>query len=224
MEYLKTTTAWRGEELVTPVIVFDQFEEIFTLQSAKVREEVIAELAPVVRGIMPKEVKTKLQEAEPKPFGEKSPEVKFVFSLREEFVGQLQRFAARIPAILDNVFLLGPLSREAAEDALTKPALHKNPALICPPFDYDKDELGSVIDFLKGRSGEVGEDGTESEAEIEPFQLQVIAQAVERRLLEDQSTETQSRLQCDWRVNRRRPRVDCGCTAGSSEERKASRE
>jgi hypothetical protein len=34
-EFFKTTDFWRDDVLVTPVLVFDQFEEIFTLQCVK---------------------------------------------------------------------------------------------------------------------------------------------------------------------------------------------
>jgi hypothetical protein len=43
-ELLSNTRVWRDDLLLTPVLVFDQFEEVFTLHDAAFRQELASEL------------------------------------------------------------------------------------------------------------------------------------------------------------------------------------
>jgi hypothetical protein len=53
--YFKTAEFWRGDALLTPLLILDQFEELFTIQPPETREAFIAQLAgprgavPVIR-------------------------------------------------------------------------------------------------------------------------------------------------------------------------------
>ena len=51
--FFKTVEFWRGDLLLTPVLILDQFEELFTLQPEQARELFLNELSYLVRGVRP---------------------------------------------------------------------------------------------------------------------------------------------------------------------------
>ena len=170
--FFKTLEIWRNDKLLTPVLIVDQFEELFTLQSAGRRKRFIDELADLVRGTRPKESNDKVP-----GLSERPPDVKVVLSLREDFLANLEELAERIPAILKSRFRLNPLSREQARRAIVEPAALQDQALGTPPFRWADDAQNGVLDFLCER--QIGDGKTEIADEVEPFQLQLICQHVE---------------------------------------------
>lgn len=155
-ELLSSTTVWRDDLLLTPVLVFDQFEEVFTLRDAAFRAEIASELGALASGIPPQRVQ-----------GGRRPAVKVVISLREDYLGALEEFSAAIPSLFDERLRLAALTEEAARDAITGPAQLVAPDL-SQPFDFDPAALDMMMTELKGKSGV-----------IEPFQLQLLARHAE---------------------------------------------
>ena len=51
--FFKTASFWRERKLLSPVLIIDQFEELFTLYSAEERKRFIHELSDLARGIRP---------------------------------------------------------------------------------------------------------------------------------------------------------------------------
>ena len=51
--FFKTAEFWRGDLLLTPVLILDQFEELFTLQSEEARAHFLNELSYLIRGVRP---------------------------------------------------------------------------------------------------------------------------------------------------------------------------
>lgn len=150
-ELLSSLTVWRDDLLLTPVLVFDQFEEVFTLRDAAFRSELASELGALASGIPPA-----------RAAGTRRPMVKVLISLREDYLGALEEFSAAIPGLFQERLRLAPLTEEAARDAIT------GPARIPPPFELEPAALDLMIDELQGKSGI-----------IEPFQLQLLARHAE---------------------------------------------
>lgn len=132
--YFKTVQLWKPDDvLLTPCLLLDQFEELFTLQTVVHRERFVRELAAVVRGIRPHEDETGKPAATATPRGQPPapngdpvlndapPSVKVVISLREDFLGHLDELSDAIPQILHNRFRLGPLFEEEARAAIVEP-------------------------------------------------------------------------------------------------------
>jgi len=162
-EFLSTTTIFRDDLLLTPILVFDQFEEVFTLRDAPFRASLAAELGAIAAGIPP----ARIQDAKPRRLN-----VKIVISLREDYVGSLEEFSAAIPGLFHERLRLEPFSERAARDAVTRPALLEG-AFESPRFELDGDALDALIHYLRGRSGI-----------IEPIQLQLLcrhAESIARR-------------------------------------------
>jgi tetratricopeptide (TPR) repeat protein len=177
-ELLVTTTAWRDDLLLTPVLVFDQFEEVFTLRDEAFRDELAAELGALATGIPPERLR-----GEQPDF----PEVKLLISLKETHLGALEQFSASIPRLFQERLRLEPLSESEARDAVVQPAKLQEkkgePPYWTKPFTYDENALDAMLTYLKGRSDV-----------IEPFQLQLLcrhAEGIAQRKESSYSSATQ---------------------------------
>lgn len=107
--------------MVTPILVFDQFEEIFTLGGANPErrersEAFLVELADLVEARPPAEVKARL-EHEPEEalrFTLADRPCKVLVSLREDFLADVTAFAARMPSIAQHTYRLQRMNQDEA--------------------------------------------------------------------------------------------------------------
>lgn len=170
-ELLSTTTVWRDDLLLTIVLVFDQFEEVFTLREAAFRAELAAELGALSTGIAPERLRNSNPSGSPDQVMAR-PNIKIVISLREDYLGELEEFSAAIPGLFHERLRLEPLSEESAIEAVTRPARLVPGAgeepYWSPPFEIEPSALDSMMVYLKGKSGV-----------IEPFQLQLLCRHAE---------------------------------------------
>ena len=176
--FFKTVEFWQGDLLLTPVLILDQFEELFTLQPEQARESFLNELSYLVRGVRPSSAPDT-----DRALGEEPPPLRIVLSLREDFLGFLEEASDHIPQILDHRFRLAPLNLQAAADAITGPASLEDPGLATKPFRFDGDAITDILDYLSRRR-------TKSMAQttryVEPFQLQLVCRRIEEIVAERQ--------------------------------------
>lgn len=148
---------------VTPVIVLDQFEEIFTLTQVDHKADIqvfFSELADVLNDVKPDKViqaeasytkSVYKPSKEPKPVGfslqplsksalkyEKSPSFRFVISLRDDSLYLLERNSAKIPALKANRYNLNALDEENVMEVIMKP---------CPGL-FSETEGKEILDGL----------------------------------------------------------------------------
>lgn len=178
--FFKSFYVWRENEdqPLDPVIIIDQFEELFTTISEASRRNFIADLADLAQGTRPL---GRPSSADPEPeLGDQAPRVKIVLSIREDFIAHLQEMAPHIPGIFKVRFRLGPLSREDAERAIVGPAELIRNDRETPPFTWSPRALRRTLDFL---CTQIVSDGTTTAGNhVEPFQLQIVCQEVENRI------------------------------------------
>jgi tetratricopeptide (TPR) repeat protein len=169
-ELLSTAVVWRDDLLLTPVLVFDQFEEVFTLRDRAFRDTLADELGALATGIPPERMRAQ-QRDESARFRAR-PDVKIVISLREEYLGNLEEFSPAIPNLFRERLRLEPLDADAATRAIVEPAKleakEDEEPFWAPKFDFEKPALDAMLAYLKGRSGV-----------IEPFALQLLARHAE---------------------------------------------
>jgi len=148
--YFKTAEFWSAQDtLLTPVLVFDQFEEIFTLgYSQEQRDAFFEQLADLVRGSVPASAKQKNQEGQRPRYTETAPEVKIILSMREDFLANLEEISTEIPSILKNRFRLLALTPDQARKAIEEPAQLDHEALTSQRFSYDEKAIESILNFL----------------------------------------------------------------------------
>jgi hypothetical protein len=196
--FFKTAEFWQGDLLLTPVLIIDQFEELFTLQSPEARVAFLSDLGFLVRGVPPSTARqTDVDTSNSGELTDTPPALRIVLSLREDFLGSLEDAADWIPQILDHRFRLRPLSIKAAAEALTGPAEIDHNLLQTKPFKYAPQAVTTIITHLSRRSGRPtaikhpkgGREGlfrrsrqltTHTSSDVEPFQLQLICQRIER--------------------------------------------
>jgi hypothetical protein len=83
--FFKTAECWRGDLLLTPVLILGQFEELFTLQAPDARAEFLEQLSSLVRGVPPPGRMDHL--------GDEPPPMRIVLCLREDYLGVLEEAA-----------------------------------------------------------------------------------------------------------------------------------
>ncbi|HVF72613.1 MAG TPA: hypothetical protein VM940_13475 [Chthoniobacterales bacterium] len=118
----------RGEQHLQVVLVFDQFEEIFTRwlgspEAESNRRHFLSELASLVENRPPEELKTRLERDASivSNYDFASENCRIVISLREDFLPHLEDLKARLPSIMDNRFRLSPMDQEQALEAILGP-------------------------------------------------------------------------------------------------------
>ena len=92
-EYFHRVPFWsQRNRLLTPVLVFDQFEELFTLgQGIKANPEFLQQLADLAENQMPACVSEWLNNSdEDLPYQYDQPAVKVILSLREDYLAHLE--------------------------------------------------------------------------------------------------------------------------------------
>lgn len=112
-----------------PVLVFDQFEEIFTLgkqlpERAGEAREWIAQMADLLQNRPPEELEARFAENRKLARGYSfSPvPVKVLFALREDFLSHLETWKTSLPLLTQNRMALAPLNGSQALEAVLGPA------------------------------------------------------------------------------------------------------
>lgn len=121
-EFFYTVEILNG--FVKPLLFFDQFEEIFTSgkNDPKKVNEFITEMADLVENRVPVTVQEKLKKAFITiPNANKDPKFRVVFSLREDYLPQLEILYEYIPSIRYSRFQITQIRSKDALDAILKP-------------------------------------------------------------------------------------------------------
>ncbi len=121
----------RSNRLVTPLLVFDQFEEIFTLGMGSSEQSVrtsafLEELGNLIEGRPPAAIRSRLERDpdEVNQFGFDRHGYKLVLSLREDFLPDLDCLRGDIPSVIHNHLRLQRMRGDGALGVITKAAGH----------------------------------------------------------------------------------------------------
>ncbi len=180
---------WHRERqrFLLPVLIFDQFEELFTLWSASQRVDLVDEFAGVVRGSPVVRGNTEDVDASAPTPGS----VKIVIALREDYLGSLESFSRQVPQILANRWRLEPLRESAAREAIRDPARVDHPELRTRPFRYDDSAVQKILADLKARPETPRRQDTvyTDDAAVEAYQLQLVCHHLENEKVRARQTE-----------------------------------
>ena len=162
---------------ITPILVFDQFEE-FSYYDKATRNELIAEICTLISDRIPEKVINYLEENDNviSDFSWYSKiAIKIIFSLRSDALNILEEISKSIPSVPRNRFQLKPILLDQAEQPIVWPAMmdsSENIGFNSFPFQYETELLTSIIEVAKDMKTGV----------IETTQLQMICQEVEVRV------------------------------------------
>jgi WD40 repeat protein len=117
--------------VVTPLLVFDQFEEMFTrgresAERARDTETLLTELTDLIEGCVPSAVKARMdanpEEAE--AFSFQRHNYRVLLSLREDFLADLESLRDRLPSVMHNRLRLRHMNGGQALSAVIRAGSH----------------------------------------------------------------------------------------------------
>ena len=178
-EYFHRTPWWdRRNRLLTPVLVFDQFEELFTLGRNDARAAALLEqLADLAENRIPAAVRARLEQGAALDFDYNQPNYALVISLREDFLPDLDDLRDRLPSLLQNRLRLLPLNGAQALEAVAQPA----PELLGPTLAEE------IVRFVAGAergSPTAREERALADLTVEPALLALVCQQLNQRRLQ----------------------------------------
>lgn len=194
------------EQSLRPFLIFDQFEELFTIvgdEESNCHFEFSKQLSDLIRGHLPKERSNEIAQILDEISGDdddrkeliwmlyeyRGPDVRVLISIREDYLAYLDELRDDVPNILRNSFRLGRLSVEQASDAIEKPG-EISEVLRGDTFRFQSDALGELLRFLRGeRRGDRIVEGDS----VEPGQLQILCHELNRRRRRRKSSEVTPR-------------------------------
>lgn len=168
-EYFHREPLWKS---VTPILVFDQFEEMFTLarKNARFSNEELpvfwSEMSDVIENEIPDSLKEQfLHHKEEIGYNYKFQPVKVLFAFREEFLPEFESIPVKIPSIRYSRFRLLPMQENQAYDVVTKTWKEK----IAP------EQARKIVSYFTTSSASTGV------AEIEPSLLSQVCLYLDRQ-------------------------------------------
>jgi hypothetical protein len=149
---------------LTPLLIFDQFEEIFTLAQSdefgRARAaRFIADLADLVENRPPQALEAKLEvdDSAAERFDFARSDYRVLIALREDYLAPLEGLKGSMPSITQNRLRLAPMTGTQALSAVMKPGRHL----------VSEDVAAAIVRFVAG--------GAElANAEVEPSLLSLI--------------------------------------------------
>jgi hypothetical protein len=163
------------------ILVFDQFEEIFTRwlgspEGESRRRHFLSELASLVENRPPEELKTRL-ERDASIIGDydfASETCRIVISLREDYLPHLEDLKGRLPSVMENRFRLSAMDSQQALDAILGPG-H---AVVSESVARE------IISFIGARESGDADQG-QTRLEIDPALLSLICSELNAQRIVD---------------------------------------
>ncbi len=124
-EYFHRAVLWdRRNNPITPVVLFDQFEEIFTLgHNHAGTNELVRELSELIENYIPETVRARVERTGEKlGFDAGEQHYRVLISLREDFVSRLDSLRRTMPSVMHNRFALTRMDGQQALGPVLKPA------------------------------------------------------------------------------------------------------
>lgn len=113
-----------SNQLLTPVFIFDQFEEVFTLgrENAEAVRKLREDLADLAENRVPALLAQRFEHptADVPPLELAARRFKLVLSFREDFLAEVEGWRSAIPSLVRNRFRLLPMNGHQALSAVTK--------------------------------------------------------------------------------------------------------
>lgn len=178
-EYCHRTKFWSRENwLLTPVFVFDQFEEFFTLGGGSVGCPIFLEtLADIAENRIPEDLRRRIErQNEELPDSYEQQPAKVIITLREDYLGDIESLQDELPSVAMSRYRLTHMSGTQALEAVYKPAEDL----------IDKITAVAIVRFVAGESENVApEIDPLAGLEIEPALLSLVCRELNQRRIDE---------------------------------------
>ena len=188
-EYFHREPFWKT---VTPILVFDQFEEMFTLGKKSIRfgdkeiETFWEELSDLVENSIPEKLVSEfLDHPETINYDYKTQKIKMLFAFREEFLPEFESVKTKIPSIKYSRFRLMPMNGNQAYEVITKTWKNK----------IDEAEANEVVSFF---TNEADTNKNYDVLEIEPSLLSQVCLFIDRKRMDAGVNNISAKLLDDY--------------------------
>jgi WD40 repeat protein len=173
-EYLhgKKPEIWSADNYpLTPVLVFDQFEELFSRSggNANLITQVFDDLADLIENRIPAEIAAETAAERRSALDLFAQHYRVVLSFREDFLPEIRAWEKQVPSLLKSSLRLGPLSRSSAIKAVEE----TGKAVLAEGI------AEQIVDFVGKRDDATASTGT-SEIVIEPVLLSLCCTQLNR--------------------------------------------
>lgn len=173
-EYLhrKNPEIWSADNYpLTPVLVFDQFEELFSRSggNAELVKQVFDDLADLIENRIPAEVAAETAGGRRSQLDLLTQHYRVVVSFREDFLPDMRSWEKQVPSLLRSYLRLEPMSRSRAIKAVEE----AGKAVLEPGI------AAQIVDFVGKPDGSAPSTGT-SEIVIEPVLLSLCCTQLNR--------------------------------------------
>lgn len=180
-EYFHRVRAWDHADRLTPVLVLDQFEEVFTLgaggHAAAAVAAFMTELGDLIENQIPMDVRDRIaQTRTPLAFAPEEQAYRVVLALREDYLANLEGLVWRIPSLNKrNRFRLLPMTPSQALDAVLIPGAR----VITEPVAR---QIVDAVGFTRRSTATPAASAlATAEGEIEPFLLSLVCRELNTR-------------------------------------------
>ncbi len=185
------------DDLFTPVLILDQFEEIFTLGDGKVNvQELLIQLADLAENRIPLKVQgeyQRLNKTVPSHYAEHPYRV--VLSLREDYLARLEELKKYMPSIMNSRFRVVQMTALKAMDAAIKPGKGLIDKRVAKEI-IKKMPGVTKSDFDASAKNEPGR----SKLKVEPFLLSLICDRINEKRIEKKLKKITIDLVSDFNV------------------------
>ncbi len=166
------------------LLVFDQFEELFTYPEEAV-QQFGRQFSELLQTAVPQRVR-KMTElftvAQPDLITDAEEDaleqrinIRIICAIRSDRMSLLDMVKPQVPQILANRYELKPLSNAEARAAIVQPA-QKEGEYLSPKFEYAPQALDTMLAYLtKG-------------GPVESFQIQILCQSIEQKVIDENDT------------------------------------
>lgn len=157
---------------LTPVLVFDQFEELFSRSGGNIEliKQVFDDLADLIENRIPAEIASAAAGSMRSRLELRSQRYRVVLSFREDFLPEVRTWEQKVPSLLRNCLRLEPMSHQSAIDAVER----AGKAVL------DKGVAPCIVNFV-GKPDHTVDDTNTSEMSIEPVLLSLCCYQLNRR-------------------------------------------
>ena len=175
------------------VLIFDQFEELFTYPQDVV-ESFKRELSELMYTKVPQYLRDFISEkrkTDSNYFTKEETElifarldIRILFAIRSDKLSLLNSLTDVFPTVLKYCYELKPLSSEQAKQATLSPAQLTGDNFESLPFAFTEEALTHILDSLTGTTDTTKTAFTAEKPEIETFQLQIVCKYAENLVIE----------------------------------------